>query len=226
MFETLLESKRQSEGKRALGVSVVSILMHTAIIAGAVYATLQAKTAATDLKVDTTVVLLDQKQQQKPPDQPPPPQVDVPLKGFQTVVAITDIPKSIPQVNLTEKFDPKDFSGVGVEGGVANGIEPTSNAVFSSDIVQEKPEVLSQPPLTYPPLLRQAGIQGVVTLRFIVDTTGRVERSSIQVVHSDNPGFNSPATDLASRMLFRPGRQYGRAVRVLVELPVNFTLTH
>lgn len=101
-----------------------------------------------------------------------------------------------------------------------------ADSLWSADAVQEKPEILSQPALIYPPVLRQAGIQGVVTLRFIVDTTGRVERSSIEVVHSDNPGFNQPATDLISRMLFRPGREYGRAVRVLIQLPVTFALRH
>src|SRR3989475_4657588 len=83
--------------------------------------------------MDTTVVFIDQQQQQKPPE-PQPVQLDVPLKGFQTVVAPEVIPTNIPPVNLTEHFDPKDYSGTGVEGGLATGMVPSGNDVFMESI--------------------------------------------------------------------------------------------
>src|SRR3989449_4910678 len=61
------------------------------------------------------MVFVDQPKQEKPPEQQPV-QLDVPLKGFQTVVAPDVIPTNIPPVNLQEHFDPKDSSGTGVEG--------------------------------------------------------------------------------------------------------------
>ena len=225
MFDNLIESKRKTQKGRFMGVGFVSVTLHTAIIGGAVYATLSANTGDNKAKVDTTVVFLQQ-QQQKQPDQPPPPTIDVPLKGFQTVVAITDIPKNIPPVNLQEHFDPKDFSGAGVEGGLATGVTPNTDQVFSADVVQEKPEVLSGPPSQYPELLRQAGIQGVVMVQAIVDTSGRVEPNSIKIVSSPNPGFDTPAKNQVLKTLFRPARVYGHAVRVLIQLPINFSLTH
>src|SRR5207248_9696940 len=60
-------------------------------------------------KVDTALVFVDQPKQDKPPEQQPV-QLDVPLKGFQTVVAPDVIPTNIPPVNLQEHFDPKDYS--------------------------------------------------------------------------------------------------------------------
>jgi len=225
VFDNLIESKRKTQKGRFMGVGFVSVTLHTAIIGAAVYATLSANTGDTKVKVDTNLVFLQQ-QQQKQPDQPPPPTIDVPLKGFQTVVAITDIPKNIPPVNLQEHFDPKDFSGSGVEGGVSTGMTPTGDQVFNADVVQEKPEVLSQPPLQYPELLRQAGIQGVVMVQAIVDTSGRVEPNSVKVTQSANPGFDQPAKNVILKALFRPARVYGHAVRVLISIPVNFTLTH
>ena len=225
MFDNLIESKRKTQKGRFMGVGFVSVTLHTAIIAGAVYATLSAGTGDNKVHVDTQMVFLQQ-QQQKQPDQPPPPTIDVPLKGFQTVVAITDIPKNIPPVNLQEHFDPKDFSGAGVEGGLSTGVTPTTDQVFSADVVQEKPEVLSGPPTAYPELLRQAGIQGVVMVQAIVDTSGRVEPNSVKVVSSPNPGFDAPAKNQVLKTLFRPARVYGHAVRVLIQLPINFTLTH
>lgn len=222
MFDVLIESKQKSQKKKIFGVGVISLLLHTVIVTGAVIATLTAGPSDTSTKVDTQMVFLNQQEQK--PDQPPPPQLDMQLKGFQTVVAPTDIPTNIPPVNLQEHFDPRDYSGVGVEGGVATGIVPGSDQVLSVDVVQEKPELLSHPPPAYPPLLQQAGIEGRVMVQAIIDTTGRVEPNSARVVESANPGFDQPAKNVVLRSLFRPGRVYGRAVRVLVAIPIDFKI--
>jgi len=170
------------------------------------------------------MVFIDQQQQQKPPEQQPV-QLDVPLKGFQTVVAPEVIPTNIPPVNLQEKFDPKDYSGTGVEGGLATGMVPTGNEVFMEAIVEEKPSVLSGPTLQYPELLRQAGIQGRVMVQAIIDTTGRAEPPSVKVLQSPNPGFDQSAKNYVVKALFRPARVHGRAVRVLINIPIDFKIT-
>ncbi len=173
MFDHLIESKRKKDTKRVFGLGAASMLVHTVVIALAVYATLNAGQADTKVRVDTALVFMDQPKQEKPPEQPV--QLDVPLKGFQTVVAPEVIPTNIPPVNLQEHFDPKDYSGSGVEGGLASGLVPTGNEVFMEAIVEEKPAVLSGPPPSYPELLKQAGIQGRVLVQAIVDTLGRAE---------------------------------------------------
>ncbi len=222
MFDTLIESKRKRDRKKYFGVGFVSLVVHTAVIAGAVIATLNAGQSDTKVRVDTAMVYLEQ-QQQKPPEQQPV-QLDVPLKGFQTVVAPTEIPTNIPPVNLQEKFDPKDYSGSGVEGGTANGMVPTGNEVFMEAIVEEKPSVLSAPPPPYPELLRQAGIKGRVLIQAVIDTTGRAELSSVKIIQSPNPGFDQPSRTWIQHALFRPARVHGRAVRVLVQVPLDYTI--
>ncbi|HYS19832.1 MAG TPA: energy transducer TonB [Gemmatimonadales bacterium] len=223
MFDTLIESRRKSERKRYLGVGVVSLVMHTIIITAAVIATLTAGPSDNSVKVDTNMVYLQEQQQQKQPE--PQPVLDVQLKGFQTVVAPTDIPTNIPPINLQEHFDPKDYSGSGVEGGVGNGIVPSSDQVLSVDVVQEKPERLAGPQPVYPPLLQQAGIQGVVKVEAIIDTTGHVEPNSVRVVESPNPGFDQAAKTVVLKSLYRPARVYGKAVRVLIQQPINFQIS-
>jgi TonB family protein len=222
MFDVLIESKKKSQKGKLAGTSLASIVFHTLVIGGAVYATLTAGETDEGIVVDTALVFIQQ-ETQKQPDQPPPPQLDVQLKGFQTIVAPTDIPTNIPPVNLQEQFDPKDFSGVGVEGGVASGIVPTGD-VFSVDVVQEKPERLAGPPPVYPPLLQQAGIEGTVTVQAIIDTMGRVEPSSIKITQTANPGFNESAKATVLKSLFRPARVYGKAVRVLIQIPIAYTI--
>ncbi len=224
MFDVLIESKKSSQTGRLAGTSVASIIFHTLVIGGAVWATLSAGQTDDSLKVDTAMVYINPEQKQ--PDQPPPPQLDVQFKGFQTVVAPTDIPTNIPPVNLQEHFDPKDFTGVGVEGGVGNGIVPSGDAVLSVDVVQEKPERLAGPVPVYPPLLQQAGIEGVVMVQAIIDTMGRVEPNSLKVTQTANPGFNESAKQTVLKSLFRPARVYGKAVRVLIQIPINYNLKH
>ncbi len=221
MFDVLIESKKSSQRGRLAGTSIVSIVFHTLAIGGLVYATLTAGQTDNSVNVDTALVYIQQETKQ--PDQPPPPQLEVQFKGFQTVVAPTDIPTNIPPVNLQDRFDPRDFSGVGVEGGTGSGIVPSGD-VFTVDVVQERPERLAGPQPVYPPLLMQAGIEGTVMVQAIIDTMGRVEPTSVKITQTANPGFNESAKQTVLKSLFRPARVYGKAVRVLIQLPVTYTI--
>ena len=129
MFNNLIESNRKSDKKGAFGLGFASLMGHSLVVLGAVVATLTAGEKKKDDVIDTAMVFLNQQEQKKPEEQPP--IVDVPqLKGFQTVVAPTDIPTNIPPINLQEHFDPKDYTGTGVEGGIGTGIVPSSDQVF------------------------------------------------------------------------------------------------
>ena len=223
MFDHLIESSRKTNKKGAFGLGVVSLVGHSVIVLAAVVATLTAGEKKDEGAIDTAMVFLNQEEQKKPEEQPP--VVDVPqLKGFQTVVAPMDIPTNIPPINLQEHFDPKDYTGTGVEGGIGTGIVPDAGQVFMESVVEERPEVLSGPALNYPDLLRQAGVQGRVLVQAIIDTSGRAEPPSVKVIQSPNPGFDQPAKNYVLRALFRPARVHGRAVRVLVNLPIDFKI--
>jgi len=223
VFNNLIESNRKSDKKGAFGLGFASLVGHSLVVLGAVVATLTAGEKKKDDSLDTAMVFLNQQEQKKPEEQPP--IVDVPqLKGFQTVVAPTDIPTNIPPINLQEHFDPKDYTGTGVEGGIGTGIVPSSDQVFMESVVEERPEVLSGPQLQYPDLLRQAGVQGRVLVQAIIDTSGRAEPPSVKIIQSPNPGFDQPAKNYVVRALFRPARVHGRAVRVLVNLPIDFKI--
>jgi protein TonB len=223
VFDTLIESKRKADVKRGSTASVVSLLFHSALVAGAVYATQQV-VSAEEVTIDTAMVYLSEKQEEEKPEEQPQVALDVPLKGFQTVIAPTEIPTDIPPVDLTETFDPRDYSGQGVEGGIATGVEPTANQVYLESVVEEKPEPLSGPPLQYPEMLRQAQVQGRVMVEAIIDTTGRAEPTSIKIIQSPHPGFDNSAKTYMRQALFRPARVHGRPVRVLVRLPIDFKL--
>ena len=67
-------------------------------------------------------------------------------------------------------------------------------------------------------------VQGRVLVQAIIDTTGGAEPSSVMIIQSPNPGFDQPAKNYVLRALFRPGRVHGRAVRVLLNLPIDFKI--
>lgn len=217
----LIESQRKPYGKGFLG-GFISLLFHTAVIAAVVYATMSASHGDVRTQIDTTLVMVAPEAERQTP---PPPALDVALKGFQTVVVPAVIPTTIPQIDLQQRFDPRDFSGVGVEGGRADGVVTDPTTVWTEALVDEIPILLAAPPPAYPPLLRQAGISGRVVLQAVLDTNGRAEPASIKVVTTSHAGFERPGREWMLKALFRPARARGRAVRVLVNLPLDFTIT-
>ena len=221
----LFASDRKPDARGFTRGGLISLLVHSVVIGGAIFATLSARQSAGAAKIDTALVYLPQEPQH---ETPPPPELQVPLKGFQTVEVPATIPTAIPPVDLQEHFDPKDFSGVGVEGGTATGVTPPSgDQVYSTLEVDQPPALLSAPPLDrdYPTLLRQAGITGRVVIEAVIDTTGKAELTSIEVVQTPHPGFNEAAKRWMTRALFRPARKDGKAVRVLVRQAIDYSLT-
>ena len=195
-----------------------SLVIHSAMFAGVVYATLHGAPRDDHVRMYTTVVLLAPQEQQKAAD-PPPVQLADALQGFQTVDLPAQIPTDIPPVDLQQRFDPKDYSGSGVEGGLSR------NEVYAEGLVEERPALLSAPPPIYPALLKQAGIQGRVILPAVIDTTGRVEPASVRIMTSPHPAFDQPTRDWVLKALFRPARLHGRGVRVLINLRVDYSIT-
>ena len=218
MVLTLLESNRKTRKKRLFGVGFASLAIHSAMIAGIVYATLHAAPRDDQVRMDTTVVLLALQEQRKAAD-PPPVQLADALKGFQTVAIPAQIPTDIPPVDLQQRFDPKDYSGSGVEGGLGG------NEVYAEALVEERPALLSAPAPVYPALLKEAGIQGRVILPAVIDTTGRVEPESVRIMNSPHPAFDQPTKDWVLKALFRPARLHGRGVRVSIHLVVDYAIT-
>jgi TonB family protein len=105
------------------------------------------------------------------------------------------------------------------------GAAAADEQIFHAATVDEPPRATSLPALRYPRMLRQRGIEGHVTLEFVVDDRGRVDRESISVVESTNSQFEAAAIEVVRRAQFQPGRQDGRSVPVQVQQIIEFTLT-
>jgi protein TonB len=232
MFENLIES--QPKRQRTFAQSAISLVLHLVLGYGAIKATSGAAEQLKEILQDTTMVFL------KPPEPPPPPPpatpppdaivtANPPPMGFQTVMPPTEIPKDIPPVNLNERFDAKDFSGKGVEGGLASGVVGGTGPVSTQETfveaeVDDPVSPINFPKPKYPPVLQQAGIAGSVDVQYVVGIDGKAEMSQFRVLRSTNKAFEEPARDAIAGATFKPAKIRGQAVRQLVQQRISFNI--
>ena len=105
-----------------------------------------------------------------------------------------------------------------------NGDGRAADQVYAEAAVDERAEIVSAPPLEYPPALRHAGLQGRVTVQAVIDTLGRAEPASLKVIARPNTAFDESARAYVLHAVFRPARVKGRAVRVLINVPVDYRI--
>ena len=116
---------------------------------------------------------------------------------------------------------PTDLTGEPVQPGQG---QTTERVVFVEAVVEVKPELVRLSPPYYPDSLRRAGIQGLVVVQAIIDTLGRVEDTGLKVIQAPHPGLVGPALAAVRASTFKPAQVHGRPVRVLVRIPLNFTI--
>ncbi|HEX2079778.1 MAG TPA: energy transducer TonB [Longimicrobium sp.] len=75
----------------------------------------------------------------------------------------------------------------------------------------------------FPPALAQAGIGGIVHVRFRVEPDGTV--SNPRIVRASERGFDEATLRVVRTLTFTPARLNGRPVRVWVELPIHWQVT-
>jgi periplasmic protein TonB len=235
MFDQLIETKAAKQ-KRS-GGTIISIVLHAILITAAVILT--KKTAdALEKPKEEKVVLAETKKEpepekpkEQPKNEPPPVAQAAPPKGFQVPVPPLDIPDVIPDVDLSKKAtDEADFSGKGVQGGVAKGVEGgtgpviTDQPYFDFQVEKAAAAIPGSGSPAYPEMLKSSGVEGEALVQFIVDTTGRAELSSFKVLRASHDAFGQAVKAALPRMRFLPAEIGGRKVRMLVQQPFAFAL--
>src|SRR3981081_3582058 len=210
MFNQLIESKAQKQ--KMAGGTVFSIVLHTLLIAGAVYATARAGVKDEKAKAEKIQFVEMKKEPPKVPDKPPPKEVVVkppPPKGFRVLRAPLKIDIKIPEIDLSKSItNESDFSGKGVKGGtgtgVVGGIANTNQTYFEFQV--EKPAEMLQdsPKPKYPSVLESSGIAGEVQAQFVVKSDGKADMDSFKVLKSTNELFTQAVKNVLPRMRFSP----------------------
>jgi len=108
------------------------------------------------------------------------------------------------------------MTGPGGRGGGDGG-------AWDAERIDTPPRLIRRRDPVYPLLARRQGIQGMVTARVLVGTTGAVQEV---VIESATPPeiFEEAVTEALSRWQFSPGRHHGQTVAAWVRVPIRFQL--
>lgn len=146
-------------------------------------------------------------------------------------------PENIASIEVLKGETAVDIYGKEAQNGVviittkepvdAKGVEPSSTSMeIDGDffrVVEEMPKLKGDmAEIQYPERARKAGIEGTVTVRFIVNKQGQVENPEID--QGIIPELDQEALRFIKNAEFEPGKQRGQAVRVQMIQPVVFQL--
>ncbi len=110
----------------------------------------------------------------------------------------------------------------GKAGGVAGGI---GDGPMELKEVARAPTLLERVSPKYPREAEREHIVGLVLLRAVIGKDGRVERDQIRIIRSV-PALDGAAVSALGQWRFTPAIDHqGRTVRVVVEIPFEFTLS-
>jgi len=95
------------------------------------------------------------------------------------------------------------------------------SVVYLSGRVEQSPRRLSGPPVDYPYNLLRRHVQGLVQVAAIIETNGRAEPASLEILSTPDSGLIEPVKQMMLASQFSAGRLKGTAVRVMVQMAVD-----
>lgn len=243
MFEdSLIESGGRLKTKRGV-TSVISFFIQIMIIGVMVLIPLIFTEALPKTQLMTFLVA------PPPPPPPPPPAAAVVqhVKQIQTDIVNGELrtPTKIPQkVKMIQEDEapPPAMASTGVVGGVPGGVPGGSMGGVIGSVLSSTPVAVPKIATpqrvrvssgvqsgllvrkvnpTYPPLARQARIQGTVVLQAQISKDGNIE--NLQLI-SGHPMLAPAAIEAVKQWKYKPYLLNGEPVEVETQVQVNFTL--
>lgn len=155
------------------------------------------------------------KQEQAPPPPPKPPiPIEAPTDDVLEDVeiesteldetAVVTAPPPPPPAEEEEDAEPVFFVAV----------EQMPEPIGGIGAIQKK--------IVYPEIAKRAGVQGRVFVKAYVDEAGRVTK--VELIRGIGAGCDEAAMNAVSSVMFSPGKQRGKPVKVQVTVPVLFKL--
>ena len=245
MFEdSLIESGGRLSTKRGM-TTTISFLLQVALVGILVLIPLLFTEALPKTQLMTFLVA------PPPPPPPPPPPAAAPVKIVKQVQTDivngqlrtpTKIPEKVQMIKEDEA-PPPVMSAAGVVGGVPGGVPGGSMNGVIGGIISSTPVAVPkvatpqrvrvsqgvtqgllirkvQP--TYPPLARQARIQGSVLLQAEISKEGTIQ--NLRLI-SGHPMLAPAAIEAVKQWRYKPYILNGEPVEVETQITVNFTLS-
>lgn len=238
MLQHLPESR--AHRARRPGGTAVSMLLHTLVVAALVRATANATVAHFEKpeEVPLTITAIET------PPPPSPPIGEQALRDLRAPQAPDiAVPALVPPINIPTVLPDIDYarSPIALEdferggrrqpGGAPGGVPGGTGRGLGGEAVYNEWEVERMAAAVpggrgpeYPSLLRDAGVEGLVVVQFVVDTLGRADLNSLTVVRSDHAFFTTAVKRALAAMHFLPAEVGGRKVPQRVVQPFQFRL--
>lgn len=170
-------------------------------------------------------------QQQAPQVAVVAPGIAPPSIGIPEAVPDEEAPEEVTiatQEELGKIADLSATSIIGDAGGDSIAIEiPLEEYLPSREEFtpyDEAPVQLNEVTYEYPPLAKEAGIEGTVWIKALVDKSGKVRDALIYKQSGSSAGFEDVAKEGAFKIKFKPAISNNQPVAVWVVYPVRFTL--
>lgn len=228
MLQVLVESRAVRPHRASW--TAMSFLVHSAAIACAVVLT------ARVAQVPGRAEPLEEIIYVAPPPAMPIPTHTAPLSSlvpFAISHPVFTVPAIIPPPItattpdfMSRVIDDLSRTTVGTIGSATPGAPASPDGIHTAETVDRVVAPLpGNATPGYPARLSAAGIEGDVIVRFVVDTTGRVEPASVEILQASHAQFGDAVRQWLTRTRYAPASVQGRAVRQLVRQRVGFSLT-
>ncbi|MGA9473128.1 MAG: energy transducer TonB [Terriglobales bacterium] len=244
MFEdSLIESGNRFKVKRQLSTTILSFALQIGLVCILILIPLIYTDALPKQQLMTFLVA------PPPPPPPPPPPAAAPVKVVKIQSEMTNgqlrTPTKIPQKiqMIKEEEAPPDLGGAGVVGGVPGGVPGGSSGGVIGGILSSQPVavpkvatpqrvrvssgvstglLIKKVTPNYPPLARQARIQGKVILQAEISKEGTIQ--NLQLI-SGHAMLAPAAIEAVKQWRYKPYLLNGEPVAVETQVEVNFSLS-
>jgi periplasmic protein TonB len=224
---------------RALILAVIILLAGLAYpLASSYYA--QKRSKYIEKAAGAEFIDMDKPKEEAPPPPPPPPPPPAALEQKVKFVApVVTTEEVVEDADIFNQDDLSKTTNVAVE--IQEEVAPVENKVEVIEVEESKPvfTIVEEMPsfpggeaernkfladnIVYPQQATENGIQGTVYVSFVVDSKGNV--TDVKILRGIGGGCDEEALRVVKMMpQWHPGKQNGKQVRVLFNMPIYFKL--
>jgi periplasmic protein TonB len=237
MFNELIESTTEKKSTNKSWTVILSGIVEVAVLGVLLLIPLIYTQALPKAMLATLLVA------PPPPPPPPPPPTKVDIKPAARLlqsgkltqpraipkdVAVfkeAELPPDVPANNTNQSGVFGGIPGQGMMAGNGPAVPPPPKPTAPARIKQggdvTAASIVTQTKPSYPPLARQARIQGTVVLHAIIDKEGKV--AQVEVI-SGHPLLVASALEAVKQWRYKPTQLNGEPVEVDTTIQVTFTM--
>ena len=219
MLETMLES-RGVKAPPSIGGAVLSTVTHGAIIVALIFGSGHVSDVLDGLNQTLTFLI--------PPDRAPPPvQTDLSfasIGGSRNTAGVQTKQRRESTDGTIHRLEVAGAQQFGENHSASAATDTPDNAFSVIEVDSLAVVDINSAAPSYPKDLMEKGIEGYAAMRFVVDSTGKIDLGTVQALEATSPEFVTAVRDAMPGMRFRPAKMGDHPVRQLAEKLFKFQI--